>query len=150
MKELAYYKGPSETVNATPQDFYDSLNKRFNFTLDPCANKDNHKCDTWYGPESPFGTDGLVESWTGHRVFMNPPYARGQIDKWIKKAHDEAYKSRYTLVVALIRSATDTKYFHEYIDKKAELEFVKGRLRFGTNNKPAPFPSMVVIWRKRK
>ena len=29
----------------TPQDFFDKLNEEFNFTLDPCATHDNHKCD---------------------------------------------------------------------------------------------------------
>ena len=143
---LDYYTGPHEIVSATPRDFFDKLNKRFKFTLDPCANKQNHKCARWHGPESPFGEDGLAESWQGHRVFMNPPYARGQVDKWIKKAYEES-RDKETSVVALIRSATDTKYFHKYIWRKARLEFVKGRLKFGDSGGPAPFPSMVVIWR---
>ena len=29
---------------ATPQDFFDKLNEEFNFTLDPCASLENHKC----------------------------------------------------------------------------------------------------------
>jgi site-specific DNA-methyltransferase (adenine-specific) len=145
-KELAYYKGPSEIVNATPQDFFNALNEEFEFTLDPCANKQNHKCEKWFGPESPHGTDGLAESWQGHRVFMNPPYARNQIYHWVKKAYEESL-DKNTLVVALIRSATDTKYFHDFCWKIAELRFVKGRLRFNNAQGPAPFPSLVVIWK---
>ena len=30
---------------ATPQEFYDKLNKEFNFTLDPCADEINYKTD---------------------------------------------------------------------------------------------------------
>ena len=26
----------------TPQDFYDKLNKKYKFTLDPCATHENH------------------------------------------------------------------------------------------------------------
>lgn len=33
---------------ATPQDFYDKLNSEFHFTLDPCADESNHKCDRYY------------------------------------------------------------------------------------------------------
>lgn len=45
---------------------------------------------------------------------------------------------------------TDTAYFHDYIYEKAEIRFVRGRLRFtddeGNASDPAPFPSMVVIY----
>jgi len=46
---------------ATPQDFYDSLNKEFNFTLDPCATHDNKKCERYYTSED----DGLSKNWGG-------------------------------------------------------------------------------------
>ena len=44
---------------ATPQDFYDNLNAEFHFTLDPCADDTNHKCDTYYTKEQ----DGLSQNW---------------------------------------------------------------------------------------
>lgn len=47
----------------------------------------------------------------------------------------------------LIPARTDTKAFHEYIYGKAEIRFVRGRLKFGGSKNPAPFPSMVVIFR---
>lgn len=53
-------------------------------------------------------------------------------------------------VVMLIPARTDTTYFHDYIYGKAEIRFVRGRLRFtdddGNAADPAPFPSMVVIY----
>ena len=53
-------------------------------------------------------------------------------------------------IVLLIPARTDTAYFHDYIYGKAEIRFVRGRLRFtdesGNTNGPAPFPSMVVIY----
>ena len=33
---------------ATPQAFFDELNREFHFTLDPCANDENHKCDKYF------------------------------------------------------------------------------------------------------
>lgn len=46
---------------ATPQDFFDELNREFSFTLDPCADHVNHKCATYYTKEQ----DGLVHDWGG-------------------------------------------------------------------------------------
>lgn len=45
----------------------------------------------------------------------------------------------------LIPAKTDTKYFHQYIYKKSEIRFIKGRLKFGNSTNGAPFPSMVVV-----
>ena len=53
-----------------------------------------------------------------------------------------------TLVVMLIPSRTDTKWFHKYIYKNAEIRFIKGRLKFGNSANFAPFPSMIVIFKK--
>jgi len=76
---------------------------------------------------------------------MNPPYGRG-IGKWIKKAYEEGEKCS-TVVVCLVPSRTDTKWWHEYCMKADEIYFVKGRLKFGDSNNAAPFPSAVVVFR---
>ena len=121
----------------TPQELFNELDDEFDFTLDPCATHENHKCEQYYTIED----DGLAQSWDGERVFMNPPYGR-YITKWIKKA----YESK-ALVVGLLPARTDTRWFHDYIYHKADgIRFIKGRIRF-SYSKPAPFPSMVVIWR---
>ena len=51
------------------------------------------------------------------------------------------------IAVMLIPARTDTKAFHEYIYGKAEIRFIRGRLRFSGMNSSAPFPSMVVVYR---
>ncbi len=48
----------------------------------------------------------------------------------------------------LIPARTDTKYFHEYIYKRHEIRFVRGRLHFNESKAGAPFPSMVVVMRQ--
>ena len=55
---------------ATPQSFFDELNKEFKFTLDPCADENNHKCDKYFTKEQ----NGLKQDWGGEVVFCNPPY----------------------------------------------------------------------------
>lgn len=129
----------------TPQDFFDALNKEFNFVLDAAATDKTAKCRLYYTPE----TDGLSQSWDcGGSVFCNPPYGR-EIGKWVQKAYKEAAQGEYTIVL-LIPARTDTNYFHDYIYGKAEIRFIRGRLRFTASNgnpaAPAPFPSMVVVY----
>ena len=128
---------------STPQDFFDELNKEFNFTLDPCADKENAKCDLFYTEED----DGLSLNWLGNIVFCNPPYGRA-IKDWVQKCSEESKKIG-TKVVMLIPARTDTKYFHEYIYNKenVEIRFIKGRLKFGDGKGSAPFPSMLVIFK---
>ena len=94
---------------ATPQDFFDELNREFGFTLDPCADQFNHKCATYYTKEQ----DGLVHDWAVERVFCNPPYGK-EIGKWVQKSLEESRKPD-TLVVMLIPARTDTKWFHDFI-----------------------------------
>lgn len=125
---------------STPQDFFDQLDNEFNFDLDAAASELNHKCARYFT----VADDGLTQKWGGCRVFCNPPYS--QIDRWVEKAFYET-KQENTLVVMLIPSRTDTRYFHNYIYGRSEIRFVKGRLKFGNSKNSAPFPSMVVIWR---
>lgn len=126
---------------STPQDFFDELDKEFHFDLDPCADENNHKCETYFTKEQ----NGLKHSWRGHTVFCNPPYGK-EISKWVQYAYEQS-RLPNTTVVMLIAARTDTRYFHEYIYGKAEVRFIKGRLKFGGSTTSAPFPSMVVIFR---
>ena len=126
---------------ATPQDFFDKLNDEFHFTLDAAASPDNAKCVNYFTEEQ----DGLVQSWGGHTVWCNPPYCR-KTGLWVKKAYEEHQRTGCT-VVMLLPSRTDVRWFHDYILGKAEIRFIKGRLKFGGNKNSAPFPSIVVIYR---
>ena len=130
----------SNTEWSTPQDFFDKLNEEFHFTLDPCAQHHTAKCSKYYTRED----DGLAQDWGGETVFCNPPYGR-DIAKWVEKCREESRKPN-TKVVMLIPARTDTRWFHQHIYNKAEIRFIKGRLKFGQSNCSAPFPSMVVIF----
>jgi len=126
---------------ATPQDFFDKLDNEFHFTLDPCADETNYKCNNYYNKEQ----DGLKQDWGGNIVFCNPPYGN-VIKDWVKKCSDESKKLN-TIVVLLMPARTDTIYFHKYIyNKVKEIRFIKGRLKFGDSKNAAPFPSMVVVF----
>lgn len=128
---------------ATPQDFFDRLNAEFHFTLDPCSDGTNNKCELYFTPKD----DGLAQKWAPHVVFMNPPYGRAIAD-WVRKAYEESLKG--ATVVALIPARTDTRYWHDYVMKAEEIRFVRGRLKFGDGKNSAPFPSAVVVFREHE
>lgn len=44
---------------STPQDFFDKLNKEFNFNLDPCSTHENAKCEEHFT----IVEDGLKQNW---------------------------------------------------------------------------------------
>ena len=126
---------------STPQDFFDELDKEFNFTLDPCATSENAKCNKYFTVED----DGLKQDWSNDVVFMNPPYGR-EIKYWVQKAYEESLKG--ATVVCLIPARTDTTYWHNYIFGKADdIRFIKGRLKFSGSKNPAPFPSAIIIYK---
>ena len=140
MKNIKTLLSSVDMTWETPQYFFDILNEEFKFTLDPCATPETAKCKKYYTKEQ----NGLLQDWTGEIVFCNPPYGT-EIKKWVKKCSEEK-----ALVVMLIPARTDTQYFHQYIYNKAEIRFIKGRLKFGGDQKgsgSAPFPSMVVVFR---
>lgn len=127
----------------TPLDVFEALNTEFHFTLDPCATDENHKCRRYYTKEQ----NGLTKSWNGERVYCNPPYGR-EIAAWVKKSYEES-RSPDTTVVMLVPARTDTRWFHDYIYGRAEVRFLRGRIRFLKQGKPmkaAPFPSMIVVF----
>lgn len=124
---------------STPQAFFDAYNDEFGFTLDPCCTHENAKCDRYYTAHK----DGLSQDWSGEIVWMNPPYGR-TIEKWMRKALESSQNG--ATVVCLVPARTDTRWWHENA-MRGEIRFLRGRLKFGGNKNPAPFPSAVVIFR---
>ncbi|MGH7605317.1 MAG: DNA N-6-adenine-methyltransferase [Gemmatimonadaceae bacterium] len=126
---------------ATPQDLFDALSERFGgFTLDPCATAENAKCAAYFTRAQ----DGLAQIWTG-RVWCNPPYGRA-IGHWLRKGWESVQDGTAELVVCLVPSRTDASWWHEHA-AKGEVEFLRGRLRFGGAENGAPFGSALVVFR---
>ncbi|MBK7469687.1 MAG: adenine methyltransferase [Betaproteobacteria bacterium] len=125
----------------TPQSFFDQLNTEFQFTLDPCASADNTKCDSYFTKED----DGLMQDWGKHRVFCNPPYGRS-MREWARKCYEatEGGVSRPPCAY----SNRQHVGLYEWVYGKAEIRFVKGRLKFGTESNRA-VSSMVAVFKPR-
>lgn len=142
----------------TPRDLYDRLDAQFAFTVDAAATAENALCGHWYGPGSPLAEDALtLPDWRATpeapgRAFLNPPYSR--VADFVRKARAEADAGN-ALVVLLLPARTDTKWFHDCIwdltanapHTRAEVNFLRGRLKFSGSPNSAPFPSMLVVLR---
>lgn len=116
---------------ATPQWLYNQLDDEFKFTFDPCP------------LNSPF--NGLETDWIGN-IFVNPPYSK--LKSFLVKAHAELKKQADTIVF-LVFANTDTGWFHDYVYGKAELRFLRGRVKFvGFSKNGAMRPSMLCIFRR--
>jgi phage N-6-adenine-methyltransferase len=124
----------------TPPELFKQYDEKYHFDIDVCASPENTKCKRYFTAAE----DGLAQPWLG-TCWMNPPYGRG-VEPWIKKAYESAITG--AIVVALLPARTDTHWFHEYIWHKAEIEFLRGWVRFvmGEKSGPATFPSMIVVW----
>jgi site-specific DNA-methyltransferase (adenine-specific) len=124
---------------ATPRWLFDFLSHEFEFQVDVAASKENALCGEFYTKTE----DGLSKDWGEKCVWMNPPYGRA-IDRWVRKAYESAQDG--ATVVALLPARCDTRWWHQYV-MKAEIRFLRGRLKFGSAKNSAPFPSAIVIFR---
>ena len=69
--------------------------------------------------------DGLSKEWTG-RVFLNPPYASGLVEKFI----DKVTTSEIDSAVVVVNNATETRWFQQLATAASAMCFPSGRIRF--------------------
>jgi phage N-6-adenine-methyltransferase len=73
--------------------------------------------------------DGLRQEWHG-RVWLNPPYARDEIGRFVGKLIDEIECGNTTAAVMLTHNYTDTLWFQEAALAMDLLCFTRGRIKF--------------------
>lgn len=136
---------PDEERNLwrTPPDLFAWIARKFGpFSVDGAANEQNHLCDVWFGPGSPFEADALAATWGPSddrpvHVFINPPYGRGYLDRFMRKAHLEAKECRAATTL-LIPATTEVPWFHDLVWSErvgaarlgVDLHFIRKRVRF--------------------
>ncbi len=124
--------------------------------------------EPWHGPY-----DLKYSKRSPGRVFCNPPYGdkenKCEVDckkkrcvkrgyhltedfpgtgAWVEKAVTEVKKGNAQVVVMLLPSRTDAKWWHLWVEPNAsEINFIRGRLKFGGAKDSAPFPSVVVVFK---
>lgn len=130
----------------TPPETFAVFNNLYGpFEIDVAADSNNTKCAYFFDPVQ----NGLTQDWAEwERVWLCPP--RDEIAAWIEKASKEAEKG--CSIGALLPARTDTKWFHEFIYNRPNVEvlFIKGRLKSRNAGAHAPYPSMFVYFRGKK
>ena len=125
--------------------------------IDVCAEPSNAKCEKFFTPEQ----NGLTQAWD-QDFFGNFPYS--EVGTWIAKAFVEWFNYNVNGLI-LCFSKTDTKWWHKFVEGKAEVYFVEKRINFWKDGKiplittkknpkphycPAPYPSCWLVYRKRE
>lgn len=127
---------------ATPDDLFERLYDEFDFYMDIAANASNTKLSKFTDDLFNFDFTTIPR---GSSLWLNPPYGR-EAKQFIAKAY--ALAGIGFTVVCLLPARTDTVWFHDIVlYGKAEVRFLKGRLKFKDAPFPAPFPSMLAIFR---
>ena len=83
--------------------------------------------------------DGLKQQWNG-RIWMNPPYSTGLIDKFVDKLV-QSYKEKAVYeAIVLVNNATETNWFQDLASVANTIVFPNKRIRFisadGTQGSP--------------
>ncbi len=149
---LASFEGNRNPDFRTPRNFIRWLIENKigrDLSMDAAADKSNAVVEYYYDEE----TNGLTSPWFGV-VWCNPPYGR-EISQWVEKAAKEIQRAEVESIWMLVPARTDTQWFHEIVIPNAYLVYlIKGRINFnhktsikGAN---APFPSMLILYRKHK
>jgi len=145
VKHLANIKINDEY--GTPPLLFLEACKKFHCTpkVDYFASDVNHVCDKYYTKSDdafsiPFKEDG----------FINCPYS--MIGKVMQKAYEEHMANNVELMI-LAYAKTDTQWWWKWVENKAEVHFIKGRIKFldakGNPTKlSSPYGSVWIIYRK--
>ena len=113
---------------------FDPLNAEYRFTLDAAASDANAKCPKYYTRV----TDGLLRSWAGERVWLNPPYSR--LEPWFAKTWQEMRAGCELVVMLCPANRTEQRFWQEWVEPfrdgpvtdgiSLRSRFLRGRTRF--------------------
>jgi len=111
----------------TPRLLLEEIMEKYDIhpVLDVCATIQNTKFRTYFTPKD----DSLNQEWR-EDFFMNPPYS--EINQWMAKAYEQHKKYNVNALI-LVFAKTSVKWWHEFVENKAEVHFQKGRIRFLLN-----------------
>jgi phage N-6-adenine-methyltransferase len=131
MRALANHRaeGTGENEWFTPVEYIEAARLVLEeIDLDPASNP---IAQEWIKANEYFtrADDGLKHEWHG-RVWLNPPYARGEIGMFVNKLLREIESGRVAAAVLLTHSYTDTEWFHNAVSTMDAVCFTRGRVKF--------------------
>jgi phage N-6-adenine-methyltransferase len=104
----------------TPPWLYEWVDRSIGFTLDVCADSENHKHPRYFDER----TNGLQQPWAGERWWCNPPYG-AEISRWVMKCRDSVLDDE-SIGAALLPHRADTDWWNKFI---MQADGEAGRLR---------------------
>lgn len=107
----------------TPPDFLEKVGGWRWYGLDPCA----PAVQPWPTARRVFTKrdNGLIQPWGTDQVWLNPPYAHGELGRWLARLAEHGRG------MALIFARTDTAAFNRHVRERATaVLFMEGRMTF--------------------
>ncbi|HHL3563313.1 TPA: DNA N-6-adenine-methyltransferase [Klebsiella pneumoniae] len=129
----------------TPRVIYEALDKRFHFTRDAAATKQNSHCARYWTKED----DALLMDWSREKsIFCNPPYSKAA--EFLAKAHEPE------TAVFLIPFRPQTGFFLSYVwasQHLHEMMIIHRGIRFihpdRVESVRSPMPVVVLVYRNK-
>jgi site-specific DNA-methyltransferase (adenine-specific) len=140
----------------TPEYVFNWLDNIFDFDIDVCASESNTKCNNYFDEEY----SALDKNWSisyldcisynkkAPTCWMNPPYSRGNLPLFMKKAYEEGLNG---CTVVCLAPLDMTAWVRDWVIGKAEVWIPDERINFinPDTNLPGKSPSkgnMIVIY----
>jgi len=132
---------PETDEHCTPKAFFEYIQKvcKIKFTIDVAASKENSLCKKYIDKKQ----DALVNTWSGN-AWCNPPYS--QAKEFVEHAYQNAINGNCTTFL-LLAARTDREWWY-FSKKAAYIIYIKGRLKFAGAKAGAPFPSVILVFKK--
>ncbi len=130
----------------TPKVIYEALNKRFQFTRDAAASRENSHCKLYWDIRD----DALLMDWSAEKsLFINPPYSR--VESFLAKAHEPE------TAVFLIPFRPQTGFFLRYVwasQHLHEMMIIHRGIRFihpdRVESVRSPMPCCILVYRQEE
>ena len=118
--------------------------------LDPASNERSLVAALVELEGPPYDADGLEYDWCGHDLcFCNPPYSRGQLDRWTAKMCVEA--DRGAEIIGLVPATTATRWWQSMAPRCQAVLFLGKRVRFVGDKSGSPrFDSALIYFGERR
>lgn len=130
----------SKQSYGTPQYIFDYFDADFNYTLDAAASKSNAKCNHYFTEK----TNGLVQSWNGERVWLNPPY--NNVPIWIEKTIFEVTENGCQMVTMFLNHDSGSQWYSTIWNAPCSKRFdmLAHRVRFVGAKHSQSVPSVAI------
>lgn len=132
---------PKTDLHCTPKAFFEYLQKQFKvkFTIDIAASAKNAMCRKFIDEKK----DTLKSTWQGI-AWCNPPYSKAK--EFVAHCLENAQHGNGSTFM-LLAARTDRAWWIHTKNAYA-IVYIKGRLKFAGAPAGAPFPSVVIVFKK--